>query len=319
MRAIHFFTVMAVAALALAATPALAQDSKSKDTKVTTISIPVNKCAAPMGNIAIGDFDCKAASCGSAQADNPQAMFLAQALGQGGVQGVGKGLRNMLTTAIKESKCFKVIDLDQFKTMAEKLAATGQVVQPPKIDFFINGTITSIELSKSSGGVGGGVAVGSLFGPIGMVAGLVAGAVSKSDQKAKMGVDVSIMDPTTLEVTSSTAFMADSEKTSWGFGAGGIAGGVGGMGGFSLSENLALDNVAREVIIESANYVSTTLAGERIVERPGAAQTAATVSAPAAAAAASGAPSPMAPSNNPPAEDAQAQETASAPAAPTRE
>lgn len=177
-------------------------------------------------------------------------------------------MRNMLTTAIKESGCFKVIDLDQFKKLSEKLAATGQVVKPPQIDYFINGTITSIELSKTKKGLGVGASLGGLFGTVGAVAGVVAGAVRKDEQKSKMGVDVEIIDPSTLEVTASRALQADSEKSSWGIGGGGYGGGVGGLGGFSLSENMALDSVARSVIIESANFVCENLAGEKVAKRP---------------------------------------------------
>lgn len=265
------FAAIAVIALVLAGDMALAQQANSKEkkqeTEVTTITLPVVKCADPVGNVSIGEFDCKAANCGDSQNDS-QAALLAQALGHGGVQGVGKGLRNMLTTAIKESGCFKVIDLDQFKKLSEKLAATGQVVKPPQIDYFINGTITSIELSKTKKGLGVGASLGGLFGAVGAVAGVVAGAVRKDEQKAKMGVDVEIIDPSTLEVTASRALQADSEKSSWGIGGGGYGGGVGGLGGFSLSENMALDNVARSVIIESANFVCENLAGEKIAKRP---------------------------------------------------
>ncbi|MBI5814465.1 MAG: curli assembly protein CsgG [Nitrospinae bacterium] len=203
----------------------------------------------------IGDFDCKAASCSNPAANDPRTMFLAQALGQGGIQGVGHGLRNMLMTAVKESGCFKVIDLDQFKQVSEKLAATGQKVKPPKIDYILSGTITSLELSKEGGALGGG------FIP-------VLGMVSKNEQKARMGVDISLMDPVSLEVTNSRAFEANSEKSSWGFLAGGIYGPGGAAGGWSVSKNLALDNVAREVIVESANYVCETLASGKITERP---------------------------------------------------
>jgi hypothetical protein len=76
------------------------------------------------------------------------------------------------------------------------------------------------------------------------------------------------MDPATLEISEAKSFKANSEKTSWGlFGAGGV-GGFGGGGGWSWSNNLALDTVAREVIVEATNYLAETYAKDKIIERP---------------------------------------------------
>jgi curli biogenesis system outer membrane secretion channel CsgG len=136
---------MLVVSLLLFATATMAQAS---DTKVSEITVPVTKCSEPVQTIAISQVECTAASCSdsSAQAGG-MAYFAALFSGTGGVKSVGKGVKSMLTNAIKETNCFKIIDLEQFKKMKEMMEATGQVVTPPKIDFYVNGQITSIELS----------------------------------------------------------------------------------------------------------------------------------------------------------------------------
>jgi curli biogenesis system outer membrane secretion channel CsgG len=92
------------------------------------------------------------------------------------------------------------------------------------------------------------------------------GAISIKKDKAKMGVDVNVIKPETLEVAYSKSFEANSEKTSWGlFGAG--AGAFGGAG-WSISKNLSLDMVARDVVVQVANAIAEVLAKDKIVERP---------------------------------------------------
>jgi len=224
-------------------------------TKVEQQKLPLVKCSEPSLTVALGTVECKAQACEAGS--GPASNFLASVFGAtGGIQGVGKGLGNMLITALKETNCFKIVDLEKFEKVKKQLEATGQIVKPPKIDKFINLTITQIALSRSSGALGG-------FIPIPLL-----GAVSMNTQSAELGVDVSVMDPATLEITDAKSFKANSEQTSFGlFGAGGIGGGGLG-GGWSWSNNLALDMVARKVIVEAANYLAETFTKDKIKERP---------------------------------------------------
>jgi curli biogenesis system outer membrane secretion channel CsgG len=223
-------------------------------TSVSEAEIPVYKCSSPVMTVALGDVDCKAKACTAP--NSPQQNILAQIMGgSGSVQSIGKGLGDMLITALKESNCFKVIDLDRFNRLKKKLEATGQKIKPPKIDKFINLTITDIELSRSSGALGGG------FIP-------VLGAIKKDKQSAKLSVDVSTLDPSTLEVDFARSFSANSEETSWGLFGAGAAGGAAAGGGWSWSKNLALDAVARDVIIRAVDSLAEKYAHNSIIERP---------------------------------------------------
>ncbi|MCX7981758.1 MAG: hypothetical protein N2572_02460, partial [Syntrophales bacterium] len=175
--------------------------------------------------------------------------------GTGGVQSVGKGVATMLTNALKETGCFKMIDLEKVKAMQARLEATGQKIAPPKVDYFVSGTITAIEYSKEGGALLGG------FVPI-------VGMISKNTEKAQMTMDVSILDPVSAEISHSKTFAADSEKSSWGFALGGYRGhGLGG-GGWSISKSLSMDRVTQEVVFSAANFIAERLAGKNIVSRP---------------------------------------------------
>ena len=239
---------VSVLALLMSTTVMLADE----DTKVQELVVPVNKCEAPVLSIAINNIDCKAQSCqDSGVPSGGFAALAALASGQGNVKGIGDGVKSMLTNAIKETHCFKIVDLEQFEKVKQMMVATGQEVKPPKIDLIISGTISSIDVSKEGGAIGGG------FIP-------VVGLFSKNTSKASIGVEFTTMNPTTLEMSDSKSFKADSEKSSWGFG--GFAGVAG--GGWSVTKNVALDNVIRDVVFSATNYLTEAYSKDKIISRP---------------------------------------------------
>ncbi len=227
--------------------------AQAKDTKIEERQIPVVKCSEPVYSVMVMDFDCKASAC--QQPNNPKLLPIFEVLTTGsGVQGLGKGVSTMLTNALKATNCFRIVDLEQYERMKRILEATGQKVQPPKVDYIISGSITAVELERSGGPLGGGVVP-------------LLGAVSIKKDKAKLAVDVNVIKPETLEVAYSKSFEANSEKTSWSLFGGGAAGAFGGAG-WSISRNLFLDMVARDVVVQVANALAEELAKDKIVERP---------------------------------------------------
>ncbi len=74
--------------------------------------------------------------------------------------------------------------------------------------------------------------------------------------------------PDVLEVSYSKSFEANSEKTSWSLFGAGASGGAFGGAGWSISKNLSLDMVARDVVVQVANALAEELAKHKIVERP---------------------------------------------------
>jgi len=226
------------------------------DTKIKEVQIPVPRCQAPVYNIAIMDFGCKAAACTAPQTPNGGFAALAALFaGNGGITSVGKGISNMLTTALQATNCFHVIDLKAYKKMQALLAATGQKVKPPHIDYMITGDITSISLSRSGGALAGGIIP-------------IIGLISENKQQAQMGVDINVLNPNTAETVLAKSFQANSSKTSWGIGGAGAAGLGGAAGGWSIAHNLSLDNVARSVVIQATTYITEQLAGKNITYTP---------------------------------------------------
>jgi curli biogenesis system outer membrane secretion channel CsgG len=230
--------------------------ASGEETKTVERRIPVVKCSEAVGSLAVIEFDCKAKACQSTQISDPKLAVWYEAMsGSGGIQGVGKGLTAMFITALKETNCFRIVDLEQYEKMKKLMEATGQTVKPPKVDITVMGSITVLELEKSGGALGGG------FIPI-------LGAIHAKTDKATVGVEMSVVKPETLEVILSRSFEANSERTSWGLFGGGWGGSGAGGGGWSISKNMSLDAVARDVVVQMANSLAEKLAPDKIVERP---------------------------------------------------
>ncbi len=139
----------AVALSLLALSLTYAQES---NTQTTERQIPVVKCSEPTYSVMLMELDCKANACQQVNPGTPHIAYLYEILsGTGGVRGFGKGLTAMLTNALKATNCFKIVDLEQYEKMKKLLAATGQQVQPPKVDYVISGSITALELERSGG------------------------------------------------------------------------------------------------------------------------------------------------------------------------
>ncbi|MFZ8810955.1 MAG: CsgG/HfaB family protein [Pyrobaculum sp.] len=237
----------------LAVLLALGLVAQGKETKTEERQIPVVRCSEPAASVAVMDFDCKASAC--QQPNNPKLLPIFEVLTTGsGVQGLGKGVATMLTNALKATNCFRIVDLEQYERMKRLLSATGQTVQPPKVDYMILGSITAVELERRGGPLGGGVVP-------------LLGAISVKKDRAQLAVDVNVIKPETLEVAYSKSFSANSEKTSWSLFGAGAAGAFGGAG-WSISKNLSLDMVARDVVVQVANALAEEIAKDKIVERP---------------------------------------------------
>lgn len=96
------------------------------ETVVSKIEIPVIKCFAatpdkPVLNVVVNDIPCKAASCqNGTNASNVKGGIsaLSQLIsGSGGVQNVGQGVKSMLSNALKETKCFNIVDTEQIEKL----------------------------------------------------------------------------------------------------------------------------------------------------------------------------------------------------------
>jgi curli biogenesis system outer membrane secretion channel CsgG len=236
--------LIAVSAIALASSAAFAQSNADTE-KGMTASFP--HCDKPIAKVMMGKLKCKAANCDSASAgnSNPLAALLA-ASGQSNVSGIGDGIKDMMTTALQETGCFEIMDRESMDEINQELAAAGKKVEVAVSDFLISGSVTQIEMEKSSINIGWGLIP-------------VIGSIGKTTQKASVAMDLRLVSVNTAKVLASKNVQASTEDSSFGIGGIGIGSiggaGVGFAGGFSTLKGTNLEKVARSAVFQATNFL----------------------------------------------------------------
>lgn len=168
-------------------------------------------------------------------------------------EGVMTGLRDMMVTSLVQTKCFRVLERQDFGAMADEMQLREQGYtketetrkgKVKEADIMVVGAITGWEPGTS--GVKGGM--GGLFGS---VAGGIAGAMSKTS----MAMDIRIVDIETSEVLAATRVEGSSSSIS----AGGLLGGVIGStplgGGLGSYAKTPMEKAIRNCMYEAVKYI----------------------------------------------------------------
>ena len=204
-------------------------------------------CDKPVAKVMVGKLTCKAASCNSASAGNGNPiMALLAAAGQPNASGIGDGIKDMMTTALQNSGCFEVMDRDAMDDIKRELEAAGRKVETEAADFIVTGSVTQIEMEKSSTNFGWGLIP-------------VIGSIGMTTQKASVGLDLRLVSVASAKVVGSKRIESSTEDSS--FGVGGIgfgtAGGalVGFGGSFSSLKGTSLEKVTRDAIYKATDFL----------------------------------------------------------------
>lgn len=229
----------------------------------TADTLTLAHCDKPLASVMVGKLTCKSAGCGAggAQAAGNSGiaalLALAGQTGNGGVTGVGEGVRDMFVTALQSTGCVELQERESMDEIAEELKRAGKEVKVQQADFLVSGALTTVELENTKAGFGGG------FIPI-------IGSISKNTQKASIGMDIRLVDVNTAKVVDTQRHMANSEKSSYGVGAFGLGASgstpFGFGGSLSALKGTSLEIVSREAVIKAANGVVDALKKSKTAE-----------------------------------------------------
>jgi curli biogenesis system outer membrane secretion channel CsgG len=199
---------------------------------------PLPPYSGPKARIAVADFDVKAA----------------QATWQ-----IGSGLREMLVTALVNSKRFSVVERQalaavmQEQELSSSGAAQAGIGGPQRgkiktADLIITAAVTEFEPEASGGrgGIGGGGFTGS---------GILGGMLGASFNKSHMALDIRIIDVSTSEVLAATRVQGEASDVS-GTIMTGFFGGWALGGGLSMYSNTPMEKAIRICIIEAVRYIA---------------------------------------------------------------
>jgi curli biogenesis system outer membrane secretion channel CsgG len=215
-----------------------------------------------VASVSVGKLTCKASGCQKKEAINYGGLgALAQlAAQQSGIpivdlSGIGDGMANALTTALKATNCFDIQEREVMEDLQKEAELSGIKLEIKPSDYLISGAITTVALEATRSSFGGG------FIPI-------IGGISKTTQTAKLGMDLRIVEIRKANVKASKSFSANSESSSWGAAGGGLVGGGALFGAHSVTKSPEMDKVATETILYAVGFLVDTLAGQSVVSRP---------------------------------------------------
>ena len=172
--------------------------------------------------------------------------------------GYSTGLRDMLTTAMVQSKRYRVLERQNLGALKQEMSLSQQGYADKSgikkggikgADLLIMGAITGWDPATS--GVGGGLGLGGLLGKAGAVIGGIKGAFKKSS----MAMDIRIVDTHTSEVLAATRVEGEAKDVNLGGflgGFGGSGGMVGGLGGFAKTP---MEKAIRTCMYNAVKYI----------------------------------------------------------------
>jgi len=211
--------------------------------------------SGPRARVAIADFEWKVGQEGSSTkiGFGGQTIEITQT-----ETGYTTGLRDMLTTAMVQTKRYRVVERQNMDSIKKEMAlgSSGYTdksgVQKGKIkgaDLLVMGAITGWEpgTSGGGGGIGGGV-----LGKATAMFGAVKGAYKKSS----MAMDLRIVDTSTSEVLAATRVEGVAKDVNLGgfLGAiGGSGGMAGGLGGYAKTP---MEKAIRTCIYNAVTFIT---------------------------------------------------------------
>lgn len=219
-------------------------------------------CASPAATLVVGEVSCKAAACQPRKEDALASrlstlMKLAGEAVPPDLAGIGGGLGNALTTALKATGCFEVQEREAMEALRREMELAGLKMEAKPADYMVLGAITALDAKASKASFGGG------YIPL-------VGAISKKKTRVDMSTDVRIVDVRRASVAHSRTFVANSETSSWGTMGGALAAGNAAalFGSYSNSKDPALDSVANETLMRAVTFLVDTLAASHVTYRP---------------------------------------------------
>lgn len=210
----------------------------------------------PRARVAVADFEWKVGGSGS----TTKMTFGGQTMeiSQNRQSGYTTGLRDMLTTAMVQSKRYRVLERQNLSSLQKEMALgkSGYTdksgIQKGAIkgaDLLVMGAITGWEPGTSGGG--GGIGGGGLLGKAGALFGAVRGGYKKSS----MAMDIRIVDTSTSEVLAATRVEGVAKDISLGGALAGFGGSGGMVGGLGAYAKTPMEKAIRTCLYNATKYI----------------------------------------------------------------
>ncbi|RLB16258.1 MAG: hypothetical protein DRG82_09605 [Deltaproteobacteria bacterium] len=211
----------------------------------------------PKAKVAVANFEWKVGGSGSTTTISGFGGK-AISISQSRYSGYTTGLRDMLTTAMVQTKRYRVLERQNLASLQQEMSLTKSGYTDKSgikkggikgADLLIMGAVTGWEPGTSGGGGGLG---GGVLGKATAIFGAVRGAFKKSS----MAMDIRIVDTHTSEVLAATRVEGEAKDVNLG-GSLGVLTGSGGMGGgLGAFAKTPMEKAIRKCIYEAVKYIA---------------------------------------------------------------
>ena len=228
-------------------------ESESVDTAGKTIKVTKTLwCKEPIATVAVAPMKCKAARCSKVHKASGNLGVLLRLSDRGlkDFSSLGDVMTTMVTTSIEQSGCFRVLDREAIEMMKNEMAMAGKAFTPETPDYLFAGAITSLEHAKKETGL-----MGTNF--------TLGGTFSNTETKAKIGIDVRLLDTTSSAITYTKTYRSDTSQQNYAFGALGLSGSGAGAGSLKLKAGLEMEEAVRQVLNHAVHDLVTETAKGR--------------------------------------------------------
>jgi len=255
-KALFIITISLLVAGLLSLTGCLESQVQPKakvDTGLEQLLPPYN---GPKAKVAVAKFEWKvggASSTTKVKGFGGQAITIEHAT----YEGYTTGLRDMLTTALVQSKRYRVLERQNLDALKEEMALTRTGYTDKSgikkggikgADILVIAAITGWE--PGSSGAGGGLG-GGIFGKASAILGGIRGAFKKSS----MAMDIRIVDTHTSEVLAATRVEGEAKDVNIGGALGVLTGGGALGGGLGAFAKTPMEKAIRTCIYEAVKYI----------------------------------------------------------------
>jgi curli biogenesis system outer membrane secretion channel CsgG len=211
----------------------------------------------PKAKVAVANFEWKVGGSGSTTTISGLGGKTVS-ISQSRYAGYTTGLRDMLTTAMVQTKRYRVLERQNLSALQQEMSLSKSGYTDKSgikkggikgADLLIMGAVTGWEpgTSGAGGGVGGGV--------LGKASALF-GAVKGAFKKSSMAMDIRIVDTHTSEVLAATRVEGVAKDVNLG-GSLGVLTGSGGMGGgLGAFAKTPMEKAIRTCIYEAVKYIA---------------------------------------------------------------
>lgn len=230
----------AIAAVTVLATFATAAMAANNETMGKATDPPT--CEKPISTVIVANIPCKAAQCQPSSPTTTFIMSIAALAGQPQIEGIGTGISDMFLSAIKQTKCFTVLERENMEELRQELAMKGIALPSKTADLLVAGAVTSLAIESTSANAGLGILP-------------VLSLIDIKKTKASISMDIRLVDVNSTEIILTKTYHSESQKTSTGIGAGGAASGIGFGAAYSALRGTSLEEAARHVVLTAVGDI----------------------------------------------------------------